>query len=70
MSKIISELVGKNCKIKTEEGLLFAGNTEVKGTVLDVDDEWIKFTYSEQKNVIRTKILRIDSIDNVELITE
>ena len=70
MSKIISELIGRNCKIETDDALVFAGNTEVKCTILDADDEWIKFTYSDKKNVVKTKILRIDSIDNIELITE
>lgn len=70
MSKIISDLIGKNCKIKAEEALLFSGNTEVACTVLDADDEWIKFTYTDKKNIVKTKILRIDSIDSVELANE
>lgn len=67
MSKIISELIGKECVIKTEEALLFAGNNEVKCIVLDADDEWIKFTYKDKKGVEKIKILRIDSLDSVEL---
>lgn len=67
MSKIMAELIGKECKIKTEEALLFAGNNEVKCVVLDVDDEWIKFTYKDKKDVEKTKILRIDALDSVEL---
>jgi len=67
MSKIISELIGKECKIKTEEAIFFAGNAEVNGTVLDVDSEWIKFSYADKKGVEKTKILRIDSLDSIEL---
>lgn len=67
MSKIISELIGKECKIKTEEALIFAGNNEVKCIVLDADDEWIKLIYKDKKGIEKTKILRIDSLDSVEL---
>ena len=66
MSKIINDLVGKNCKITTEDALV----NEMMCTVLDADDEWIKFTYTDKKNNIKTKILRIDSIENIELSNE
>lgn len=69
MSKIIHDLIGKRCKIQTEEGLL-AGNGDFVCTVLEVDDEWIKYTYTEKKGNIKTKILRIDAIEKVELIAE
>lgn len=67
MSKIISDLIGKECAIKTEEALIFAGKAEVSCTVLDVDYEWIKFSYVDKKGVNKIKILRIDSLDNIEL---
>ena len=70
MSKIITGLIGETCKIKTEEALFFADNTEVECKVIDADDEWIKFTYCDKKQNMKTKILRIDSIENIELITE
>lgn len=70
MSKIISELIGKECKIKTEEALTFAGNAEVNCTILDVDDEWIKFSYADKKGIKKIKILRIASLDNIELTYE
>lgn len=70
MSKLISDLVGKKCKIMTDEAELFAGSPEAQCTVIDADDEWIKFTYTDKKKNIKTKILRIDSIDNIELISE
>lgn len=70
MSKIINEVVGKTCKIKTEDALGLVGSPDIICTVLDADDEWIKFTYTDKKNVSKTKISRIDSIDNIELINE
>lgn len=68
MSNIIKSLIGKECKIKTEEALLFSGSIELSCTVLDADDEWIKFTFRDKKDIEKTKILRIDSIDSIELI--
>lgn len=70
MSKIISELVGKTCIIKTDEALSLIGAQTLKCNVLDADDEWIKFTYTDRKQNTKTKILRIDSIDDIELIDE
>lgn len=70
MSKIINELIGKNCKIKAEDAFKLNGVTDVSCTVLDADDEWIKFTYTDKKGAFKTQILRIDSIDSVELLNE
>jgi len=67
MSKIINTLVGKSCKIKTDDALTLVGSTDIQCMVLDADDEWIKLAYTDKKNVAKTKILRIDSIDNIEL---
>ncbi len=36
--------------------------------VIDVDDEWIKISYSDKKKVEKTKIIRIDTIESIELI--
>lgn len=70
MSNIISALIGEKCKIRTEEAVIFSGNIDVVANVLDVDDEWIKFSFVDKKGVTKIKILRIESIDNIELISE
>lgn len=70
MSKIISELIGKECKITIEAEMDIMGNNEVNAKVLEVDDEWIKFVYTDKKGSEKTKILRIDNIESVELIEE
>lgn len=46
------------------------GTPYIKCAVPDADDEWLKLTYADGKNSGKTKILRIDSIDNIELIDE
>lgn len=69
MSNIIKSLIGKECKIKTEEELLF-GNTLENCLVLDVDDEWIKLSYKDKKGCSKTRILRIDLVSSIEIISE
>ena len=67
MSKLINDLVGSSCKIKSDEALALVGGTEIDCTVLDADDEWIKVTYVDKKGNTKTKILRIETIESVEL---
>ena len=43
MSKLIEELVGRDCKISSEKGINFAGKTEFECHVMDCDEEWLKF---------------------------
>ncbi len=70
MSNIITSLVGKNCRIRIDEAVLFNGNVEIDCSVLDADDEWIKFSYIDKKGCTKIKILRIDSISNFEIISD
>ncbi|MGX4599501.1 hypothetical protein [Faecalimicrobium sp. JNUCC 81] len=70
MSNIINSLIGKKCKIKTEDGLLFGGNGEVNFLILEADDEWIKLSYIDKKHGTKIRVIRIDSISNIELISE
>lgn len=70
MSKLINSLIGSNCKIRSEEGLIFNGNVEINCLVLDADDEWMKISHSDKKGNTKIRILRIESISNIELIEE
>lgn len=70
MSKIICGLVGKSCKIRTEEALVLTGAQEIECDVLDADDEWITIEYYDKKQNKKVKIVRIDSIENIELNAE
>ena len=70
MSKILETLVGTTCNSKTEDALILVGAQDLRCTVLEVDDEWIKFSYTDKKQVTKTKIIRIDAIDSVELIEQ
>ena len=69
MSKIILGLVGKKCKIQMEEKFLGIG-TESIVDVLDTDDEWIKISFVDKKGNTRVQILRIETIKNIELVSE
>lgn len=68
MPKLISALVNKECKIKSDDALRLTGTTEIKCLVLDVDDEWIKVHFEDKKNKQVTKLLRIENIDEIEVI--
>lgn len=45
MPNLISKLIGQECLLKTDEALSLVGNTEIKCTILDSDNEWIKISY-------------------------
>lgn len=68
MSKIIRDLKGQKCLIKCTEALFTVGDTSMECNVIDVDDEWIKISYSDKKKVEKTKNIRIDTIESIELI--
>ena len=58
MSKIINELVGKKCRLAVYGEI----------TVLDADDEWIKFEFSYKKGTKCIKIMRVDELSEIELL--
>lgn len=68
MSKILSDLINKKCKVISEDGLAIGLNDKVECTILDVDDEWIKISFINKKLGEKTHILRVDSIKRVDLI--
>ena len=70
MSKLINELKGKECKIKSEDALVLVGSEEMSCLVLDTDDEWIKVQFVDKKNNTITKLLRIENIDEIQIMEE
>lgn len=70
MSKLISELAGKECKIKCEEALSLVGNEEMVCSVLDTDDEWIKVQVVNKKKNQIIKLIRIENIEEIEILEE
>lgn len=70
MSKLISELKEKKCTIQFDASIDNIFDNELECTIVDVDDEWIKITYTvKNKKAEETvsKIVRIDNIDSIEL---
>lgn len=67
MSKLMSDLIGKRCKILNENE--YQSDAWIY-TVLDVDDEWAKMTYTDKKGASKTVIMRIDSIKKVNLLPD
>lgn len=70
MSKLISSPVGRTCKLKTEEALLLSGGTELVCQITDADDEWVQFTYTDKKAGQKTRLMRIDGIDSIEVLED
>ena len=63
MSKMLEELVGKEVRIFD----IILGST-VSGTVIEVDDKWLKLEKKNKKDeVVYTKIVSIESIGNIEI---
>ncbi|EGT0012824.1 TPA: hypothetical protein ACY4SM_001103 [Clostridium perfringens] len=56
MSKLLLDMVGKECKIT------FLGINEIKGSIISVDDDWIKFKYAKSSKVKIVKTCFISSI--------
>lgn len=68
MSRLIEELQGKWCSIDSDELPMVE-----KVQVCDVDEDWVKVMYKEggrKEEKERIKIIRVDSIDSIELLEE
>ena len=66
MSKLINDLVGKQCIIRSEFIFSFSGKTELSCKIIDADDEWIKICYTEKKDKQVVKLMRIENIESIE----
>ena len=56
-------------EIKSDAVLQLAGSTEMKCFVLDTDDEWVKIRFADKKNNQITKLIRIENIDEIEILS-
>ena len=68
VSKLIRELVGKDCKITSEQGAAFTGKMEFLCHVLDYDEEWLKIRFLDKKNQEITKLIRVEDIEHIEIL--
>lgn len=62
MSEIIKGLVGERCSLKSSSGVM-----NYVGTVLAVDDEWIKLSIVDKKNE-SIVVKRIEDIKEISVI--
>lgn len=70
MSKLINDLVGKKCIVKSDAGLELISNNEIECKILEADEDWLKIEYAEKKGNVITMLLRIDDIERVEILNE
>jgi hypothetical protein len=70
MSRMFQDLVGKECKIILENGTgaITIGEVGLLCNILEVDDDWIKIQYKTKKNEIKTSLLKICNIEEVEIL--
>lgn len=68
MSTILAELINQNCELVSDTFLALAARREIECTILAVDEEWMKFTFTDKKGKRKTQIVRIDAIERVNLI--
>lgn len=67
MAKMLVDLKGRDCMIKFEELPMGIASNRVKCNIIDVDEEWIKFTVTNKKGEKVTKITRLEKISEVEI---
>jgi len=70
MSKILMDLVGRSCHIRTDEAEYLTGSAVVPCNVLEEDDEWIKVDFVDREGRCRTKIVRLEVLDSIEFTEE
>ncbi len=63
MSKLLEELTGKKCKIKTDDFV------ETVAVILGVDEEWIKMEVEKSKKSF-VKFIKIDSVTSFEVMED
>lgn len=56
MSKLLTEMIGQKCVI------VILGINEITGTIIGIDDEWIKFQYSKKEKI---KLIRRRFISSI-----
>ncbi len=70
MSKLMEQLIGKECILISENGLAIAGKAEFPCEILDCDDEWVKIRLVNKKGQKTVKMMRLDDIESVQLLNE
>ena len=70
MSKLMEQLIGKECILISENGLAIAGKAEFPCEILDCDDEWVKIRLVNKKGQKTVKMMRLDDIESVQLLDE
>ncbi len=68
MSRLVNELIGKECEIDLEDSVDWGD--KLKCRVLDADDEWVKVSYTVRKKeqkLQKTRMLRMEDIEGIKL---
>jgi hypothetical protein len=67
MSKMLEGLKGQNCILTFQDHPFGLGSNRVQCYIIDVEEEWIKFSANDKKGRNVTKMMRIEKITEVEM---
>ena len=68
MSKLLISLINQECMLKSEDGIWFNGNADLKCKILEVDDEWVKLSFINKKKVeIKLRLLEVKVLNQLIL---
>ena len=68
MSRLIQDLVGKKCRMETEDDALLSGNGQIVCDVLDADEDCVKLAYEDKDKGRVTKLIRVETIIAVDVV--
>ncbi|MBF0787746.1 MULTISPECIES: hypothetical protein [unclassified Streptococcus] len=66
MSQLLKELEGEQCKFQFDDIV----NYDYLYSVLEVDEEWVKLRHTDKKGNSIVKIVRIDTIKEIEIVEQ
>lgn len=66
MSNILTDIVGCTCSIITKDDYM----GQLEGEVLAVDDAWIKVRHTDRRGNPNLRILRIETITQIEVLRQ
>ena len=67
MLSMLGELRGHACSIQNDNEEYLTGSPDIVCEVLDVDDDWIKITYTDNTGRRVVKVERTDCIQSVKI---
>lgn len=65
MSRLLEDLKGETCDIRFGGETLFSYSTTQRCTVVDVDVDWVRITYSDKADQLIDTLVRVETIIDI-----